>query len=93
VLVFISDGTAVFFARPPESRTMKSPVLVLRVPDSTVFLLIRERCTVSYIACNATVRSGAPLLELSYYLFSKYTNFVADVNLASSHLHKSRREF
>jgi hypothetical protein len=47
---------------------------------------------VSYIACKATVRSGAPLLELSWYPFSKYTNFVADVNLASSLLHKSRRE-
>ena len=31
----------------------------------SVYLLIRARCTVSYIACKATVRSGAPLLELS----------------------------
>ena len=57
-----------------------------------VYLLIRARCTVSYIACKATVCSGAPLLELSSYLFSKYTNFVECVNLASSLLHKSRRE-
>jgi hypothetical protein len=57
-----------------------------------VYLLIRARCTVSYIACKAAVRNGAPLLELSWYPFSKYTNFVADVNLASSLLHKSRRE-
>jgi hypothetical protein len=57
-----------------------------------VYLWIRARCTVSYIACKATVRNGAPLLELSSYLFSKYMNFVADVNLASSLLHKSLRE-
>jgi hypothetical protein len=32
------------------------------------------------------------VLELSWYPFSDYTNFVADVNLASSLVHKSRRE-
>jgi hypothetical protein len=32
------------------------------------------------------------LLELSLYLFSKSTNFVADDDLASIILHKSRRE-
>ena len=47
------------------------------------YLLIRARCTVSYIACKASVRNGAPLLELK---------FVADVDLASSFLHKLRRE-
>ena len=34
----------------------------------------------------------APLLELSSYLFSKYTNFEADVYLASRILNESRRE-
>jgi hypothetical protein len=41
---------------------------------------------------KATIRNGAPLFELSSYPFSKYMNFVADVNLASSPLHKSRKE-
>ena len=35
---------------------------------------------------------SAPLFELSSYPFSKYMNFVADVDLASWLLHKSRRE-
>jgi hypothetical protein len=32
----------------------------------------------------------APLIELSWYPFSKYTNFLPDIDLASSLLHKSR---
>ena len=47
---------------------------------------------VSYIACIHTLPNGAPLLELSWYPFSKYTNFTEDSNLASSLLHKSLRE-
>ena len=48
-----------------------------------------------YVACKAN--HGAPLLvlELSSYPFSKYSTyvkFVSDVDLATSHLHKSRRE-
>ena len=58
------------------------------IDKSTVHRVVH--CMQSYI--RSTVRSGAPLLELSWYLFSKYTNFVAGVNLASSLLHKSRRE-
>ena len=55
--------------------------------------MIRARCTLTYIACRATVRiNGAPLIELSSYPFSKYTNFVAVVDLASILLHKLRRE-
>ena len=57
------------------------------IDKSTVHRVVH--CMQSYSMC---VRSGAPLLELSSYPFSKYTNFVADVNLASSLLHKSRRE-
>ena len=38
------------------------------------------------------VINGAPQIELSSYSFSKYMKFVADVDLASSHLHKSHRE-
>ena len=43
------------------------------------------------VHCMQSYR-GAPLVELSSYPFSKYMNFVADVNLARSLLHKSRRE-
>ena len=45
-------------------------------------------CMQSY---STYVLSDAPLLELSSYPFSMNTNFVADVNLASSLLHKLRR--
>jgi hypothetical protein len=54
-------------------------------------LLIRARCTVSYIACKATYSyQGAPLFELSWYPFSMYMKLVANVDLAVSLLHKSR---
>ena len=54
------------------------------IDKSTVHRVVH--CMQSY--CN----QGAPLLELSWYLFSMYTNFVADVNLASYLLHKLRWE-
>ena len=64
--------------------------------STVLYVLIRGRCTVSYIACKATVlrtvRNGAPLLELSSYPFSKYMKSVADADLASYPLHKSRKE-
>jgi hypothetical protein len=55
------------------------------IDKSTVHRVVH--CMQSY--CN---NLGAPLVELSWYLFLKYTNFVECVNLASSLLHKSRRE-
>ena len=46
------------------------------------------------VDCMQSYRDrGAPLLELSSYSFSKYMNFVADVDLAMSPLHKPRRKF
>jgi hypothetical protein len=91
------DGVAVRGGKCSfNTRTARSvPVIAGFVPYECLYVLvlIRARCTMPYIACKATVmHSGAPLVELSWYLFSKYTNFVADVNLASSLLHKSRRE-
>jgi hypothetical protein len=51
----------------------------------------RARCTVSCRTLHVKL-SRRPQLELSSYPFSKYVNFVEDVDLASSLLQKSRRE-
>ena len=56
----------------------------LSIDKSSVHRVVH--CMESY--CNL----GAPLLELSSYPFSKCMHFVADVDLVSSLLHKSRRE-
>ena len=92
---YVSFGFCIFCIRT--SCTKHTVRISVDLLDSViyyvwVYLWIRARCTVLYIACKATVRSGAPLLELSWYLFSKYKNIVADVNLAISLLHKSRRK-
>ena len=54
------------------------------IDKSTVHRVVH--CMQSYSTRNL----GAPLLELSSYSFSKYMNFVADVDLAMSPLHKPR---
>ena len=54
--------------RSPNARHPVTPPVTNVTPDGGA-TLIRAQCTVSYIACKATdvctVRSGAPLLELS----------------------------
>ena len=53
--------------------------------DCEVYLLIDKRTVHRVVHCMQSYSNqGAPLLELSWYPFSKYTNFVADVNLAST---------
>ena len=88
------------------SKLLKASALLLTGPshnakvDSTSRYVVHrirmsDKSTVHRVvhACKTTYSNqGAPLLELSWYPFSKYMNFVADVNLASSLLHKSCRE-
>ena len=56
---------------------------------STVLRVVRTYVPV----CNACkANQDAPLLELSSYPFSNYMKLLVDVDLATSLLHKSRRE-
>ena len=62
--------------------------MCVSIDKSTVHRVVHCKVHTQYVL----MRNGAPLLELSSYPFSKYMKFVADVDLASSLLHKSRRE-
>jgi hypothetical protein len=78
-----------YFENGYDERSIRgAPPLRMSAMYDTVHRALIHR----YIYYIVKANHGAPLIELSSYPFSNYMKFVADVDLAASLLHKSRRE-